>query len=108
MKRNIFKVEVVNENGVIIVRPYSNIQLGILPYMFNNAIQDVVEQINHKADWKRKYIHFNDNGTKYKQIDKLFGSGPCVGCVFNEHGCQHPHYEDRTKGNCEDKIYIKE
>ena len=108
MEKKIFKAEVVIKNGKMKVTPYSNRKLGMIPSFFNAAIQEVVEQINHEADWKKKYIHFCDNGIKYRQIDRPSDSSYCQGCVFCKNGCTHPHYLDGTKGNCEEKIYIKE
>ena len=41
MKRNIFKCEViVDDNGIMKVIPYSNNQLGLTTWLFNNAIQE--------------------------------------------------------------------
>ena len=110
MENKIFKMQVTSDcdSGKIRVTPYSNRELGILPTLFNNAIQEVVEQINNEACWKKKYIHFSDNGIKYRQIDKPFDSKLCQNCVFWKNGCIHPHFMDGTKGVCEDKIYIKE
>ena len=113
MKRNIFKCEViVDDNGIMKVIPYSNNQLGLTTWLFNNAIQDVVEQINHSADWKKSYIHFSNNGVRYRQIDaNKNGKTYCDGCVFYKNtNCLHPHWKEGvwTKGYCTGKIYIKE
>lgn len=113
MKRNIFKCEViVDDNGIMKVIPYSNNQLGQTTWLFNNAIQDVVEKINHTADWKKSYIHFSYNGIKYRQIDADKDAKTCCsGCVFyKDTDCKHPHWVngDLTKGICTGKIYIKE
>lgn len=104
-KRNIFKCEVtIDDNGKIKVISYANRQLGMIPNFFNDALQDVVEQINHEADWKEKYIHFSYNGENYRQINSR---NICDGCIFWENKkCAHPYKE--KKGICEHKIYIKE
>lgn len=112
-KRNTFKCQIEYlENGKIKVTSYANKQIPMkLFFALNNAVHHVREEYNHEADWKEYFIHFTHDNISYRQIKRQNICKPaCEGCVFLTDGnrCQHPHYLDRTKGNCNGKIYIKE
>lgn len=105
------KFELTFENGEYKATPYKN---RLIPYSvliaINNAVQDTLERINGKADWKKHYIRFSENGKTYYQVDN--NESLCKECCFEGkttegyyEGCQHPHYSDGTKGICEGKIY---
>lgn len=98
------------ENGEWKIITYSNrkIPFGILARL-NDAVHDVIEEINGKTDWKQSYIRFTHEGKTYQQVDQH--GGICDGCCFRtKERCTHPHYMDGTKGKCTGRIYkeIKE
>lgn len=99
------------ENGEWEIISCSNrrIPFGILARL-NDAVHDVIDEINGKTDWKKSYIRFTHEGKTYHQIDQT--GRVCEGCCFLEEGavCTHPHYMDGTKGKCAGRIYkeIKE
>lgn len=110
-KRNTFKCQIeYNENGNVKVTSYRNKQIH--PHLFkllNESVHEAREKFNNEAEWKEYFIHFTHDNVSYKQV-KRNGIMPCEGCIFlkGECGCQHPHYLDGAKGNCNNKIYVKE
>ena len=113
-KECVMRFRLSESDGTLKAVPYCNRNI---PYplldKFNYAIQEVLQKINNKANWKQYYIHFEHNGKKYRQVDtdtKFI----CKGCAFlkpmndgtDRMGCGHPHYS--TKGNCVGRIYIEE
>lgn len=110
-----FKAQLTQkENGEWQIISYSNrrIPFGILARL-NDAVHDVIDEINGKTDWKKTYIRFTHEGKTYQQIDQTERTSlVCTGCCFMKpnSSCTHPHFKDGTKGVCTGRIYkeIKE
>jgi hypothetical protein len=110
MKRNVYKCEVIiDDEGELHISSYENRQIshGLLDSL-NTAVHEIADKYNGKADWKKSYIQFTEDGKTYMQFDKPIGTKfACDACCFykKENGCTHPHYLDGTKGVCGDKAY---
>lgn len=110
-KSNIIKYRLTQkDNGKYTIVPFRNrqVSLGVLGRL-SEAVREAILQINGDAYWKQYYIHFEHDGVRYKQVNSDNRS-ICMGCVFRDidKGCQHPHYNDGTKGSCTGRIYVKE
>ena len=75
------------------------IPMGLLNAL-NKAMHEVVDSFNGKTSWKENYIKFTHNGKRYEQFDGKDANSPCTDCVFLGKHCQHPHYQDGSKGYC--------
>lgn len=113
MRECIMKFRLRESDGKICATPYMNrfIPIQLLDKL-NYAVQEALLAINHGADWKKYYIHFEHNGKKYKQVD-TDTKHVCKGCALlkpmgdgsGRMGCAHPYYV--TKGNCTGRIYVE-
>lgn len=113
-RKHIFKAEITRDFlGKFHFISYSNREIppDLLNRM-NCALQDLAEEINKDASWKKRFIEFYHYGNKYRSVSKPDPhSLSCDGCVFwnqDMKKCYHPYYGKGTKGNCEGIIYIKE
>lgn len=113
-RKHIFKAEVTRDFlGKFHFTSYSNREIppDLLNRM-NCALQDLAEDINKDAPWKKRFIEFYYDGNKYRSVSKSDPhSSSCDGCVFwnpDMKKCYHPYCGKATKGSCEGIIYVKE
>ena len=91
----------IDEKGELHGISFSNQQIPIgLFNALNNAIHEVIDRFNEKTTWNENYIKFTDNGKRYEQFDGKDNNTPCSDCVVRGIHCQHPQYDDGSKGYC--------